>query len=236
MSIHSPGSLPGLTHGNEHSRRTRSPPNPGSSPFTVGCHWPPVAEFLGNPPGRDCSVISRIHRFIHKHTDILVLVVRGWKHLVQNGIPVDVYALPGVLPGLTHGNEHDQKHDHHQTRVHQPSRPLLLAPVAEFKAIPLDGIAPLSVAFTDLSTNTPTSWFWSFGDGNTSTAPDPVNVYTLPGVLPGLTHGNEPSTEARSPPNTGSSPSRHSYHCHRSILGTDSGSGNADQTSTSFLN
>ena len=59
-----------------------------------------------------------------------------------------------------------------------------LAPVAEFSAIPLDGIAPLSVAFTDLSTNTPTSWFWSFGDGNTSTKPDPVNVYTLPGVYP----------------------------------------------------
>ena len=58
------------------------------------------------------------------------------------------------------------------------------APIAEFSAIPLDGIAPLSVAFTDLSTNTPTSWFWSFGDGNTGTEPDPVNVYTLPGVYP----------------------------------------------------
>lgn len=33
-------------------------------------------------------------------------------------------------------------------------------PVAAFSATPLTGSAPLSVAFTDASTNTPTSWLW----------------------------------------------------------------------------
>lgn len=33
-------------------------------------------------------------------------------------------------------------------------------PVAAFSATPLSGTAPLSVAFTDASTNTPTSWLW----------------------------------------------------------------------------
>lgn len=55
-------------------------------------------------------------------------------------------------------------------------------PVADFSATPVEGPAPLTVAFTDLSTNTPTSWAWGFGDGGTSTAQNPSHVYTLPGV------------------------------------------------------
>jgi PKD repeat protein len=33
-------------------------------------------------------------------------------------------------------------------------------PVADFSGTPLSGVAPLSVVFTDLSTNTPSSWLW----------------------------------------------------------------------------
>lgn len=46
------------------------------------------------------------------------------------------------------------------------------APVADFSATPLSGTASLSVAFTDLSTNTPTSWTWersSNGGGSWTT-------------------------------------------------------------------
>ncbi|MDD3072026.1 MAG: NosD domain-containing protein, partial [Methanoculleus horonobensis] len=42
------------------------------------------------------------------------------------------------------------------------------APVADFTANVTSGDAPLAVAFTDLSTNTPTSWAWTFGDGASS--------------------------------------------------------------------
>jgi len=35
----------------------------------------------------------------------------------------------------------------------------------------------LTVDFTDASSNNPTSWFWDFGDGNTSTAQNPTHVY-----------------------------------------------------------
>ncbi len=55
-------------------------------------------------------------------------------------------------------------------------------PVADFSADPTSGTAPLSVAFTDLSTNTPTSWSWTFGDGGTSTAQNPTHVYNDPGT------------------------------------------------------
>jgi len=34
------------------------------------------------------------------------------------------------------------------------------------------------VDFTDLSLNNPTTWAWTFGDGNTSSAQNPVNQYT----------------------------------------------------------
>ncbi|HET9952166.1 MAG TPA: PKD domain-containing protein, partial [Candidatus Eisenbacteria bacterium] len=56
---------------------------------------------------------------------------------------------------------------------------------AEFQAAPRSGEKPLSVQFTDQSTpgtGTITSWSWSFGDGQTSTAKDPVHVYQSDGT------------------------------------------------------
>lgn len=57
-----------------------------------------------------------------------------------------------------------------------------VVPVANFTGTPLTGTAPLSVAFTDTSTNVPTSWAWTFGDGGTSTSQNPSHSYTTPGV------------------------------------------------------
>lgn len=59
---------------------------------------------------------------------------------------------------------------------------IIPAPVADFSGTPLSGSAPLTVAFTDLSTNTPTSWAWTFGDGGTSTDQNPTHVYGYPGT------------------------------------------------------
>ncbi|MBP2145088.1 PKD repeat protein [Methanofollis sp. W23] len=53
---------------------------------------------------------------------------------------------------------------------------------ADFKAFPRSGVAPLEVAFTDLSTGSPTSWAWDFGDGTGSTAQFPTHTYTKPGT------------------------------------------------------
>lgn len=55
-------------------------------------------------------------------------------------------------------------------------------PVADFTGTPLSGTAPLSVTFADASTNIPTSWAWTFGDGGTSTSQNPTHSYTTPGT------------------------------------------------------
>jgi YVTN family beta-propeller protein len=48
---------------------------------------------------------------------------------------------------------------------------------AAFSAYPTSGSAPLSVNFTDNSTGSPTSWKWTFGDGDTSNETNPVHVF-----------------------------------------------------------
>lgn len=73
-------------------------------------------------------------------------------------------------------------------------------PVADFSGTPATGTAGLSVDFTDLSTNTPTSWLWDFGDGNASTDQNPTNVYVSPGtytVALTATNGDGSDTETK---------------------------------------
>ncbi len=55
--------------------------------------------------------------------------------------------------------------------------------VAEFKADPTSGFAPLSVAFTDMSAGDATSWAWEFGDGNISSDQNPTNEYKTAGFF-----------------------------------------------------
>ncbi len=54
-------------------------------------------------------------------------------------------------------------------------------PVADFSGNPTSGTAPLTVNFTDASSNSPTSWSWDFGDGGSSTAQNPSHEYTSAG-------------------------------------------------------
>jgi trimeric autotransporter adhesin len=59
-----------------------------------------------------------------------------------------------------------------------------ITPVAAFSATPTSGPAPLSVTFSDASTNQPTSWAWDFqNDGSVdSTAQNPVFTYNSTGT------------------------------------------------------
>lgn len=63
------------------------------------------------------------------------------------------------------------------------SGPVTDPPVADFTATPVSGPAPLTVQFTDLSSNSPTSWQWDFDDDGTvdSTERNPQHTYTIQG-------------------------------------------------------
>ncbi len=61
------------------------------------------------------------------------------------------------------------------------SCPVLAQLKADFSASITQGCSPLTVNFQDNSTGSPTSWFWDFGNGITSTSQNPTVTYTLYG-------------------------------------------------------
>ena len=54
-------------------------------------------------------------------------------------------------------------------------------PVADFTSNVTSGKVPLTIAFTDKSKGTPTSWTWNFGDGASSTEQNPKHQYLQEG-------------------------------------------------------
>ncbi|MEA3447369.1 MAG: PKD domain-containing protein, partial [Bacteroidota bacterium] len=55
-------------------------------------------------------------------------------------------------------------------------------PDADFEADVTEGCGSLTVQFTDLSSNGPTSWSWDFGDGVNSSNHHPQHTYVTPGA------------------------------------------------------
>jgi len=55
--------------------------------------------------------------------------------------------------------------------------------VSSLTANHTSGALPLVVQFTGSGTESPTSFYWSFGDGSTSTAQNPVHVYNTAGIF-----------------------------------------------------
>ncbi|MCB2230186.1 S8 family serine peptidase [bacterium] len=53
---------------------------------------------------------------------------------------------------------------------------------AQFTSTETDGPVPLTIDFTDLSPNSPTTWDWDFGDGGFSSDQNPQHTYTAPGL------------------------------------------------------
>ena len=54
-------------------------------------------------------------------------------------------------------------------------------PVVSFWGSRTSGTAPLTIGFSDASTNTPIAWNWSFGDGTYSTVQNPRHTYSKAG-------------------------------------------------------
>lgn len=68
-----------------------------------------------------------------------------------------------------------------ETAIYNPSS---LVPFANFKGDTLAGCPGFAVTYTDMSTNSPTAWSWTFPGGTpaTSTLQNPTIVYNTPGT------------------------------------------------------
>jgi len=58
----------------------------------------------------------------------------------------------------------------------------LLTPNVGFIAFTVFGQAPLKVQFKDITTGSPNSWNWNFGDGGNSAQQHPLHIYEQPGI------------------------------------------------------
>ncbi|MFA5267441.1 MAG: PKD domain-containing protein [Methanoregula sp.] len=73
--------------------------------------------------------------------------------------------------------------------------------VADFTANATSGPVPLAIAFTDISTGSPTSWNWSFGDGTFAEVQNPVHTYAAAGNYSiSLAASNVGSSDSRTVP------------------------------------
>jgi kumamolisin len=70
----------------------------------------------------------------------------------------------------------------HKLIVVKPTITPNLVPIAHFNANLSIGAAPLTVQFTDASTNKPTQWLWEFGSAAVSTVKNPMLTYINPGI------------------------------------------------------
>ncbi len=96
--------------------------------------------------------------------------------------PVFDYSVPGIY-SVNHSssNTHDTFWTNKSNYI-TAYPPGAIAPVADFSGTPTSGTAPLIVRFNDQSTGSPTTWNWSFGDGNYSTLQSPAHTYAFAGT------------------------------------------------------
>jgi PKD repeat protein len=139
----------------------------------------PVADFAGTPTSGTAPLSVQF-------TDLSSGGPTSWLWTFGDGTtstlrsPSKTYATAGTYTVSLRATNSLGSDTYTRSGYVQVANPL--PPVANFSGTPLSGFAPLQVAFTDLSTNGPTSWLWSFGDGTTSTLRNPSKTYTSPGV------------------------------------------------------
>jgi PKD repeat protein len=147
---------------------------------------PPTAAFSGTPTSGDAPLTVQ---FTDESTaGTSPITARLWDFgdggtsTAQN--PSHIYTVPGTYTVVLSVSTADGENTANKGSYIQVLTPPV-APTAEFAGSPTTGFAPLTVNFTDLSTNggaTITSWSWTFGDGGTSTAQNPSHIYAAPGT------------------------------------------------------
>jgi len=142
----------------------------------------PVASFSGSPISGNVPLIVQFN-------DTSTNVPTSWKWSFGDGStnstsqnPTHSYSKAGnYTVVLTVSNSAGSNAVAKSNYIKVTATTTTQKPVASFSSNVSSGTAPLSVAFKDTSTNTPTSWKWSFGDGTYSTAQNPIHKYSNAG-------------------------------------------------------
>jgi len=140
---------------------------------------PPSAGFTASPTNGDQGLLVRF-------TDTSSNNPSSWLWEFGDGMtsteqnPSHTYEGSGVFSvTLTASNAGGSST---VTRAGYISTGSVKPPVTGFTATPTTGSAGVVVRFSDTSGNTPTAWFWEFGDGGNSTLQNPAHAYTEPGT------------------------------------------------------
>jgi len=143
----------------------------------AGAGLEPVSGFSASPVSGGAAPLSV------KFTDTSVGSPTSWLWLFGDGEssnlqnPVHTYTDEGIYDvTLTISNPYGQSTIKRVKYIR-----VGLEPTPDFIASPLVVTTPGEVQFTDLSSGSPTSWLWSFGDGETSTEQNPTHIYTRSG-------------------------------------------------------
>jgi PKD repeat protein len=156
--------------------------------ISVSAPPPPSADFVGSPTsGTAPLAVSFTDLSSGSPTSWSWSFGDGGTSTLQN--PTHTYTTAGTYTvNLTASNTSGSDTKTRSGYISVSAPP---PPSANFAGSPTSGTAPLAVSFTDLSSGSPTSWSWSFGDGGTSTLQNPTHAYTTAGSYTvSLTVGN----------------------------------------------
>ncbi|MHC1626307.1 MAG: beta strand repeat-containing protein [Methanoculleaceae archaeon] len=151
-----------------------------STPPTPGPGSSPTAQFTASPTSGDSPLTVA---FTDQSTGTPSVYAWWWdfgdgSEICRLQNPTHTYTTPGQYDvSLTVTNGHGESTETKSSYIKVGN-----IVDANFTASPTSGNPPLRVNFTDMSTGSPTSWSWDFGDGNTSTEQNPSHTYVTSGV------------------------------------------------------
>jgi PKD repeat protein len=139
---------------------------------------PPIADFTATPTS---GKVPLTVQFTDASTG-----ATSWSWTFGDGAtsteksPKHIYKVAGTYTATLSVKNEGGSSEKQVTITVQPQT--VKKPVAKFTQDKYSGKVPLTITFTDKSTNSPTSYLWRFGDGSTSTDRNPSHTYTKVGV------------------------------------------------------
>lgn len=150
--------------------------------FTITLEWSPNLE----------TDLAGYHLYFGTSDNLEIDAILGNVAAVDLGmatavtitdVPLGIYHMAVTAYDLEADGDHDWRQGHESWFSRVETVIIGDTPQASFYAQPLSGTPPLTVDFTDTSTGDFDSWYWTFGDGETSTEQHPTHVYTAMGAF-----------------------------------------------------